>query len=528
MLLLDWLLLDWLLLQAFWCSFYFVPISALALPCLMPNKPAPYERFLCCLWNEKMLPIQRSVSEKAPGVSIFTSEPFFSFEAQFSGENCVLFWSDIIQVHWVDISALCSSSVITPGFREKLENSFYFSSMLLPFKLLPIEFLSRLECESRIFHGHPFHPLNKLRVFPAHKNITNSQVLSYSPELGKRVDVAVVEIDGCEYFGPFHKCLEELGVEGVEKRSLLLVHPLQLSGEETIALCTLPALPLCNWRTLALGQFDVKLSLELWTTSSKRMLSRFAVHNGPLLSKWFEENVHLEEFCCGLTFEFCLEVAGAYAREGFSCLLRRIPATKACELHHYIPIAFFFEPLDTQKGFYLEHFWDECCLEAFVQCFVGGTVGVFVEFGVALEAHGQNIMVLWNSASRKVEGIAYRDFGGIKIEPLLAQELKLLPNSPIVALNECEMLCAFSHGFFSVVICLQKCYSANWPFTKQVLRREIKSALAKVKVRNARALALEKLLAGDQKEIPMKSLLRMACEDAEKVLWCSVGNPLSE
>ena len=495
----------------------------------MPNQHAPYERFLCCLCNEKLVPIQRSASEKGANVFIFTSESFFSFEAHFSGVNSVLFWSDIIQVHWVNLSALCSSGVITGEFVEKLENSFRYSSMLLPFKLPPIELLSRLDCESRIFHGHPFHPLNKLRVFPPDKYITNSQILSHSPELGKKVNVAVVEMEGCEYFGPFHQCLEELGVEEAGKRSLLLVHPLQLAAEgEAVAVCSLPALPLCNWRTMALGPFDVKLSLELWTTSSKRMLSRYAVHNGPLLSKWFEECVNLEEFCGGSTFEFCLEVAGAYAREGFSCLLRKFPVTKASEVHHYIPIAFFFEPLDRQKGFLLEHFWDEQCLEAFVQCFVGGTIAAFVEFGVALEAHGQNILVLWNSPKRKVEGIGYRDFGGIKIEPLLAQELKLLPNSPIVALNEREMICAFSHGFFSLVICLQKCYSAKWPFTKQVMKREIKSALAKVNLTNSRALALQELLSADQKEIPMKSLLRMACEDTERLLWCTVSNPLSE
>jgi len=243
-----------------------------------------------------------------------------------------------------------------------------------------------VEVEQAIVDGHPLHPCCRTRI-----GMSTEDVLRYAPEHHPVVQLHIVEVDP----GHWH-------TSGVPKPPLLPVHPWQLdrvlaSGVARDTGTTMPARPLMSLRTLAptaRPNLHLKTAVDVQMTSAVRTLSPAAVHNGPLASALLAE---LATKTTGLTI--LTEPSGASIvldgeeQRSMACVWREAPPTK----RHIVPLATFGRLTDELIELLLP------------------PLLTMLQFGVALEAHGQNTLVAVEDG-RPVE-VFYRDVGGIHVSP---------------------------------------------------------------------------------------------------------------
>ncbi|MEU3660986.1 IucA/IucC family protein [Streptomyces sp. NPDC032940] len=264
--------------------------------------------------------------------------------------------------------------------------------------------------EQRVVDGHPFHPNCRSRP-----GFSVAEQLAYGPEHGPVVELGLLPV-------PAGECLltgawpAELRYGG---RLLLPVHPWQAAhvlkrhGEATLA-----AHPLMSLRTLAVpGGPQVKTALSARLTSSVRDISVASVAASDTLSAFGQALAARTDGLLHVTRT--LGAATAHSPD-LAAVLREPPGAYAAPGEHVVPVAAVATTGLPRSPGWLERFARLCL-----------TVGLgLLELGVALEAHGQNLLVVL-SASGEPLRLVYRDLADIRVSPArLARHGTPVPELP--------------------------------------------------------------------------------------------------
>ncbi|MFI9804541.1 IucA/IucC family protein [Streptomyces sp. NPDC052301] len=252
------------------------------------------------------------------------------------------------------------------------------------------------EWEQRVVDGHPFHPGCRSRP-----GFSVADQLAYGPEHRPVVELGTVPV-------PSGECLvsgdwpEELR-DG--DRWLVPVHPWQAAHVlKRPQRPWRPARPLLSLRTLALpGGPHVKTALSARLTSSVRDISPYSVRTAAPLS---DLAVELAARTGGLLHVTRTLGAVTAHSPDLAALLRESPEVYAAPGEHVLPVAALGTTSlpDSPE-------W----LAAFARLAL--TVGLrLLDLGVALEAHGQNLLVILSpdGAPRR---LVYRDLADVRVSP---------------------------------------------------------------------------------------------------------------
>lgn len=264
--------------------------------------------------------------------------------------------------------------------------------------------------EQYVVDGHPLHPCCRTRA-----GMSPTEVLAYAPEHRPVVALHAVRVPPGRWYG--------------SAAPLLLVHPWQREHVLDAYPWLLDtgvrhrARPLMSLRTVALlgGGAHVKTAVDVQMTSAQRTVSPAAVHNGPRLSAL------LHTLTADLGGGFCVlpeTAAGAVLVDGspsrhLAHLVRQAPQLRAGELAVPLAALAAASPADglpllaevTGHGYRGD---PVAFLSDLVRVLLPPLL-VLLHRGVALEAHGQNTLVVLHHA-RPVR-VLYRDLGGVRVSP---------------------------------------------------------------------------------------------------------------
>jgi siderophore synthetase component len=249
--------------------------------------------------------------------------------------------------------------------------------------------------------GHPLHPGCRTRT-----GMTVADVLAYAPEHRPTIRLRRLRVPPDRWHGT--------------AQPVLYAHPWQAARLRerypwlTDAGPTRPMRPLMSLRTVApvSGGPHIKTAVDVQMTSAVRTVSPAAVHNGPILSD------ALTRLTADLPIDILAETeAGAVITEHgpdrhLAHLIRRAPRLAPGE--QAIPLGVFATRfLDTVDDPYA---W---LTDLTTVLFTPLTT--VLGRGVALEAHGQNTLVVLND--RRPVRILYRDLGGVRVDRRLGLDL---------------------------------------------------------------------------------------------------------
>ncbi|TQL19212.1 IucA/IucC family protein [Streptomyces sp. SLBN-134] len=252
------------------------------------------------------------------------------------------------------------------------------------------------EWEQRVVDGHPFHPNCRSRP-----GFSVADQLAYGPEHGPVVGLGLVPVpeSECLLTGVWPGWLREPG------RVLVPVHPwqaaqvLKRTGERELA-----AHPLMALRTLALPDGPhVKTALSARLTSSVRDISLGSVAASAALSEFGEAVAARTDGLLHVTRTLGAVAAGS---PDLAAVLRESPGEYAGPGERVVPVgALATTGLPRSPG------W----LSGFARLAL--TVGLrLLELGVALEAHGQNLLVVLSPEGAPVR-LVYRDLADLRVGP---------------------------------------------------------------------------------------------------------------
>jgi siderophore synthetase component len=271
---------------------------------------------------------------------------------------------------------------------------------------------SLADLEQCVVDGHPLHPLCRTRM-----GMSAAEVRAYAPEHRPVVHLR-------EYAVPADRWLST--GRGLAPR--LLVHPWQhehvLPGYPWLNATgrTVAARPLMSLRTLAPlhdPAAHVKTALDVQMTSAVRIVSPAAVRNGPVVSAL----VGALGAAAGL--EVLRETAaGAVLVDGqpsrhLAMVCRQAPATGPGEVA--LPLAALSAPSPASGRALLTEAVD-LGYDGRPEPFAADLVHLLLppllrllHSGVALEAHGQNTLVVLRTG--QPVRVCYRDLGGVRLSP---------------------------------------------------------------------------------------------------------------
>lgn len=352
------------------------------------------------------------------------------------------------------------------------------------------------EWEQGVVDGHPFHPNCRSRP-----GFSVAEQFAYGPEHRPVVELGLVPV-------PVRECLvsgvwpEELRDGG---RLLIPVHPWQ--AEHVLGRpaegAGLPAHPLMSLRTLALpGGPHVKTALSARLTSSVRDISVGSVVASAALSAFAEELVGR----AGGLLHITRTLGAATARSpDLAALWREPPQTYTASGEHVVPVAAL--PV---TGLADSPTW----LAGFARLAL--TVGLrLLELGVALEAHGQNLLVVLSGDGTPLR-LVYRDLADIRVSPArLAGHGIPVPGLP--ARNLTDDPTALRRKLFGSLVAGALAGTAG---SGPVLRAALESAVRGLpRTADSRALTEEPL--------PAKALTLMRLSPGHAGdLWTGLPNPL--
>jgi staphyloferrin A synthase len=256
------------------------------------------------------------------------------------------------------------------------------------------------DAEQSIVDGHPLHPGCRTRT-----GLTAADVLAYAPEHRPTVELPVVAV-------PAERWLST----GTGLAPRLVMHPWQWARirpdhpELTDTGRRRCARPLMSLRTLATADAHVKTAVTATMTSATRTVSAAALHNGPVLSAF------LARACPARGLGILAERAGgAVLVDGepsrhLAMLVRDAPRLRTGE--RALPVAAL-----TAGRPRAEDLIGGGDPVAFLARFAGlllPPLTSLLDVGVALEAHGQNL-ILVVAAHGRPHRLLYRDFGGVRV-----------------------------------------------------------------------------------------------------------------
>ncbi|MGW1744276.1 IucA/IucC family protein [Streptomyces sp. NPDC002092] len=254
------------------------------------------------------------------------------------------------------------------------------------------------EWEQRVVDGHPFHPGCRSRP-----GFSVAEQLAYGPEHRPRVELGMLPVraDECLVTGAWPHDMRD------GERLLLPVHPWQ-AAHVLKRTCEekLTAHPLMSLRTLAVpGGPHVKTALSARLTSSVRDISRYSVALSATLSAFAES---LAARADGLLHVTRTWGAATAESADLAAVVRESPQTYASTARgeRVVPVAALATTALPESPVWLADF---TCLTL--------TVGLrLLELGVALEAHGQNLLVVLSPTGAPLR-LVYRDLADIRVSP---------------------------------------------------------------------------------------------------------------
>ncbi|MET9835565.1 IucA/IucC family protein [Streptomyces sp. NPDC006385] len=255
------------------------------------------------------------------------------------------------------------------------------------------------EWEQRVVDGHPFHPNCRSRP-----GFSVAEQLAYGPEHGPVVRLGTVPVraDECLVTGAWPQGMRD------GERLLIPVHPWQAEhvlkrphdsyGDE------MAAHPLMSLRTLALPEGPhVKTALSARLTSSVRDISVYSIGLSATLSDFAATLAARTDGLLHVTRT--LGAATAHSPD-LAAVLRESPQEYAGHGERVVPVAAL-----ATTGLPSSPAW----LAGFTRLAL--TVGLrLLELGVALEAHGQNLLVVLSPSGSPVR-LVYRDLADIRVSP---------------------------------------------------------------------------------------------------------------
>jgi hypothetical protein len=253
------------------------------------------------------------------------------------------------------------------------------------------------EWEQRVVDGHPYHPNCRARP-----GFSVAEQLSYGPEHrpSVRLELLPAPAADCLVSGEWPQRLRDDG------RLLIPVHPWQAAhvlgrtgGTEGIA-----ARPLMSLRTLALADgLHVKTALSTRLTSSVRDISVGSVAASAALSAFAQT---LVPHAHGLLHMTRTLGAATNGSPDLAAVLRESPRVYGGPGEHVVPVAALAGTGLPRDGAWLGRL-----------ARLGLTVGLrMLELGVALEAHGQNLLVVLSPSGEPLR-LVYRDLADIRVSP---------------------------------------------------------------------------------------------------------------
>lgn len=263
-----------------------------------------------------------------------------------------------------------------------------------------------VDFEQSIVDGHPLHPGCRTRL-----GLSRDEVQRYAPEHRPVVELRLVDVPPERWYGVGPPLLT---VHPWQFDHVLDRYPFLRARSATVA-----AHPLMSLRTLALAEAPdqhVKTAVNVQMTSAVRTVSPAAVHNGPLLSRLLAD--------LGQVTVLPEVTAGAVLVDGqpvrsLAVLHRRMPALAPGEVA--LPLAALFAPAPASgRPIVTEIVADGyggdalSCVEALAATMLPPLLRL-LDLGVALEAHGQNLLVVIHSG--RFRRLLYRDLGGVRISP---------------------------------------------------------------------------------------------------------------
>ncbi|MFS8201090.1 IucA/IucC family protein [Streptomyces sp. CWNU-52B] len=252
------------------------------------------------------------------------------------------------------------------------------------------------EWEQRIVDGHPFHPNCRSRP-----GFSVAEQLAYAPEHRPVVELGMVAVrpKDCRSTGEWP--YREAG------QVLIPVHPWQarhvLKGERPVG-DGVAAHPLMSLRTLALpGGPHIKTALSARLTSSVRDISVYSITSAATVSAFMESMAGRLDGLLHITRTLGAVTANT---PDLAAVSRESPDLYAGTGEQVVPVAALAASVRPQSPRWLALF-SRLAL----------TVGLrMLELGVALEAHGQNLLVVLSPAGAPVR-LVYRDLADIRISP---------------------------------------------------------------------------------------------------------------
>ncbi|MCX4742268.1 IucA/IucC family protein [Streptomyces antibioticus] len=252
------------------------------------------------------------------------------------------------------------------------------------------------EWERRVVDGHPYHPNCRSRP-----GFTVAEELAYGPEHGPVVRLGLLPV-------PVAECLVsgEWPAELRDGRRLVLpVHPWQAAHvlkrtcEQGVS-----AHPLMSLRTLALPDGPhVKTALSTRLTSSVRDISVGSVAASAALSAFGEILAARSDGLLHVTRTLGAATANS---PDLAAVLRESPAVHGGPGEHVVPVAALATTGLPDSPAWSADFARLCL-----------TVGLrLLELGVALEAHGQNLLVVLDPSGAPLR-LVYRDLADIRVGP---------------------------------------------------------------------------------------------------------------
>ncbi|ROO60073.1 siderophore synthetase component [Micromonospora sp. Llam0] len=273
---------------------------------------------------------------------------------------------------------------------------------------------SALGWEQVVVDGHPVHPGCRTRV-----GMSTEEVLAYAPEHRPVVEVELVAVPGDRWVS-----------SGSGLPPLLPVHPWQrdhvLGGYGWLRRTgrVVRVRPLLSLRTVepvaSGGGWQWKTAVDVQMTSAVRTVSEAAVRNGPVVTALV---ARLARRVPGL-WVLPEVAAAAVVVDGGLCrslavVRRRVPRVGPGV--QVMPVAALAAPVGVPGG--------PSVVAGLVRAGYGGdpvafvsrlarvVLGPVVELlgrGVGLEAHGQNVLLVWRGG--RLVRVWYRDVGGVRLD----------------------------------------------------------------------------------------------------------------
>ncbi|MEU8030122.1 IucA/IucC family siderophore biosynthesis protein [Streptomyces sp. NPDC049099] len=252
------------------------------------------------------------------------------------------------------------------------------------------------EWEQRVTDGHPYHPGCRSRP-----GFTVADQLAYGPEHRPVVELGTVPVPAadCLVNGDWPEELRDGG------RLLVPVHPWQAGHVLQRPYGPWrPGRPLLSLRTLALpGGTHVKTALSARLTSSVRDISAYSVRAAAPLTDLGEELAARTDGLLHLTRTLGAVSAGS---PDLAALLRESPEVYTGPGERVLPVAALATTCLPDAPAWMA---------AFTRLTL--TVGLrLLDLGVALEAHGQNLLVILAADGTPLR-LVYRDLADIRISP---------------------------------------------------------------------------------------------------------------